>query len=171
MDVRLVTSSEWWVVGMNFYGDPFDRASGWSEENEIGLLWKRFMTFLETNPEAIQEQADPGVALEIHLETDETGEKGVFEVFVGVRVTRLAPAPLECTIKTLPATQYAVFTLHGPEITSDWGQLIGNWMSQSGYERAHRYGIQYYDQRFKGLERIEESTLDVYVPIRRTTSG
>jgi hypothetical protein len=32
---------------------------------------------------------------------------------------------------------------------------------------SYKYGIQYYDDRFKGLDKIEESTLDVYVPIKK----
>ena len=39
-------------------------------------------------------------------------------------------------------------------------------MTRSGYERAYPYGFQLYDDRFKGVERIDESTLDVYVPVK-----
>ena len=40
------------------------------------------------------------------------------------------------------------------------------WLPASGYESAHDYLIELYDQRFKGLENLAESELDVYVPVR-----
>jgi hypothetical protein len=39
-------------------------------------------------------------------------------------------------------------------------------MPSSGYCQSHEYVIQYYDQRFKGLDKIEESMLDAYVPVK-----
>ena len=58
--------------------------------------------------------------------------------------------------------------LKAEEITSDWSKLIYfDWIPSSGYYVPYQYGVQYYDQRFKGLDKIEESTLDVYVPIEK----
>ena len=168
MNQKMVTAGEWRVVGMSFFGDPFSQASGWSEDNEIGLLWKRFIAFYTQHAGAIQHVADPNAMLEIHVETEETLEKGLSQVFVGVRVKKLEDVPIECVVKVLPATEYAVFTLRGAEITADWSKLIyADWLPSSGYCVSHRYGIQYYDQRFKGLDQIEESILDVYTPVKR----
>jgi predicted transcriptional regulator YdeE len=168
MEPRIVTADEWLVVGMSFFGDPFSQASGWSEDNEIGLLWQRFMAFHTVNPRAIKHIAHPNALLEIHVETAESSDEGLFEIFVGARVRELEDVPLECVIKVLPATQYAVFTLKGEEITSDWTQLVYfDWIPSSGYTLSHKYGFQYYDERFRGLDMIEESTLDVYVPIKK----
>jgi len=167
MNPKIITAPEWMVVGMSFYGDPFNKASGWDEDNEIGLLWKRFMAFLQKNNAVIKHQTAPDAFLEIHLETGETAAKGVFEIFVGARVEKLEDVPLECTVKVLPATEYVVFTLQGQQITADWSKIMEDWLSLSGYTRAYKYGLQYYDQRFKGVDNIKESTLDVYVPIKR----
>lgn len=167
MNPKIVSEEEWIVIGMGFYGDPFSQASGWSEDNEIGLLWQRFFRFFESQGEAFKHLVDPEAMLEIHIETDESEEKGLFEVFVGMRVGELEDVPLECTVKVLPATDYAVFTLAGREIVSDWGKMMQDWMATSGYQRAHRYGIQYYDRRFKGLDKVEDSMLDVYVPVSK----
>ena len=68
--------------------------------------------------------------------------------------------------KILPPAQYAVFTLKGEQITSDWSKMIWEWMSGAGYESAYPYGFQLYDQRFKGLDNLEGSELDVYVPVK-----
>jgi predicted transcriptional regulator YdeE len=58
--------------------------------------------------------------------------------------------------------------LHGAEITSDWYQMIyQDWMPTSGYHQSGSYSIQRYDQRFKGLDQIDDSVLDVYIPIER----
>ena len=168
MDVRVVKAEEWLVVGMSFYGEPFAEAPGWSEDNEIGLLWRRFSPFLTEHSGALEHVAEPGVALEIHISTKETAEKGLFEVFAGVRVTELEDVPLECVVKVLPPTEYAVFTLRGPEITSDWHQMIyQDWMPSSGYRPSGSYSIQRYDKRFKGVDQIEGSVLDVYIPVER----
>ena len=172
MKPRIVDEKEWLVVGMSFYGDPFNQSAEWSADNEIGRLWNRFVAFFsqscKQNTAAIKHVLDPNVLMEIHIETPETAEKGFYTVFVGVRVEKLEDVPIECVSKILPATLYAVFTLRGEQITSDWGKLIyADWMLSSGYCVSHKYGIQYYDQRFKGLDKIEESTLDVYVPVKR----
>ncbi len=172
MEPRIITEKEWLVVGMSFYGDPFSQVSGWSEDNEIGILCTRFIAFCSQNPTAIKHVLDPDVFLEIHVETDETAKKGFYEVFVGLRVSKLEDVPIKCVLKILPATQYAVFTLKGEQITADWGKLIySDWMPSSGYCMSFKYGIQYYDSRFKGLDKIEESTLDVYVPIKKIIQG
>lgn len=173
MKFRIVKENELIIVGMGFYGDPFSTSSGWTEENEIGLLCKRFINFNENNPEAIKHIRHDDVMLEVHLETDETAEKGVFEVFMGVVVDKIEDVPLQCVIKRLPPIEYAVFTMKGREITSDWGRDIYiEWLPSSGYEIAYGYNIQYYDARFKGLDNIEESELDIYVPVKPVkTSG
>jgi len=164
MNPKIVTEKERLVVGMSFYGDPFSQAFGWSEDNEIGLLWKRFMAF---DLARIQHRTALDTFLEIHIETPETAAKGVFEVFVGVRVDRLEDVPVECVVKVLPAAQYAVFTLEGQDIVSDWSNALRDWLSSSGYKRSLKYFVQSYDSRFKGMDKIDESVLDAYIPIKR----
>jgi predicted transcriptional regulator YdeE len=169
MDARVISADEWLLVGMSFFGDPFSVASGWSEDNEIGLLWKRFSAFYAQNPDAIKHIVNPSMMMEVHLWTEETEEKGLSEVFVGTRVDRLEDVPLKCVVKVLPATLYAVLTLVGDQITSDWGKLIyQDWMVTSGYRSTHQYMIECYDERFKGVDRIPESVLDAYVPVEKT---
>ena len=168
MQTEIIREKKWFVVGMSFYGDPFTQAAGWSEDNEIGLLWKRFSAFADQRGDEIAHQVHPGTLLEIHIETDHTKEQGLFEVFVGAQVARLDSVPLVCSVKVLPATEYALCTLQGSEITSDWGKLIyQDWLPSSGYRPAHAYMIQSYDARFRGLDCIDESVLDVYIPVEK----
>ena len=44
--------------------------------------------------------------------------------------------------------------------------MITDWMLDAGYTSAYPSGFQLYDRRFKGLDHVETSQLDVYFPIR-----
>lgn len=166
MEPVIVQKPEIKLIGMSFFGDPFDTRSGWDEENEIGRVWMRFMHYLDLNGESIQPIITPGVFYEVHIYNDETTTKGIFEVFVGVRIDQLEAIPVELLVKVLPPTGYAVFTLQGNEIRSDWHMQIDQSISDAGYRRAHPFSFQYYDDRFKGVDQIAESTLDVYIPVK-----
>jgi hypothetical protein len=37
------------LAGLSFFGDPFAQSAGWTEENEIGRLWTRFMRLRDEN--------------------------------------------------------------------------------------------------------------------------
>jgi AraC family transcriptional regulator len=168
MEPKIIESTELILVGMDFFGDPCAMASPWSEENEIGQLWKRFMQFMARKASAVKHQASPSVGFEVHIMTDETESTGHRQIFVGIEVSELEELPLELVVKLLPPTKYAVFTFKGAEITSDWGRLIyHDWLPQSGFKSHYDYLIERYDERFKGLEgkELEESELDVLVPI------
>jgi predicted transcriptional regulator YdeE len=165
MEPTIVTKQQIFLLGFSFFGDPFKISAGWTEENEIGRLWKRFMSYWTHHRDHIPYLKTDQVMYEMHIEHTETHQTGEYEVFVGVEMTKLAEVPVELAIKILPPATYAVFTLTGAEIASDWSKMMAEWMAQAGYRRAYPYGFQRYDERFKGLDRIEESTLDVYVPI------
>lgn len=157
------------LMGMSFYGDPFDSHTGWDEENHIGHLWKRFLGYLQHHPEVQSRQKPSGACYEVHIYSDETREKGLFEVFVGVEIDieDARNIPIELSVKALPRTQYAIFSFKGDQIKSDWEKLLQDWLQSSGYQCSHSFNFQYYDDRFKGLENLEESALDVYFPIEK----
>jgi AraC family transcriptional regulator len=168
MEPRIVEQGQMLLVGLCFYGDPFAESGGWTEENEIGRLWDRFTAYMTDHRDAIQQMKDEDVAYEVHIETAETASKGFREVFVGVEVERLANVPVDLLVKILPATTYAVFTLKGEQIASDWSMIIGEWLRRSTYESAGNYGLQRYDKRFRGLDNLTASELDVYIPVKST---
>jgi predicted transcriptional regulator YdeE len=157
------------LVGFSFFGDPFAESDGWTEENEIGRLWNRFMAYMADHRDAIQGAKDEDVAYEVHVESAETTSKGYREVFVGVEVESLIDVPVELLVKILPPATYAIFTLKGDQIASDWSTSIGEWLRHSPYEPVGNYGIQRYDERFQGVENLSASELDVYVPVKSTT--
>lgn len=165
-DPKLVEAPQLTVVGMNFYGDPFETNAGWTEENEIGRLWSRFLAFYQRHRDEIGNVRYADVMLEIHVWGDDAQVTGEFDVFVGVEVTAIAQIPVPLLVKALPATTYAIFTLEGDEITGDWARSITQgWMVEHGYRSAYPYVIQWYDRRFQGLDKVDASQLDVYVPV------
>lgn len=166
MEPTIIEGNQIILLGFSFFGDPFAISSGWTEENEIGRLWKRFMAYLDKRQDRVK-HVKPGLAYEVHITHEDTALTGEFEVFVGMEVEKLEDVPVEMSVKVLPPSTYAVFTLQGEQIVSDWSKMIEGWMSGAGYRSAYAYGFQRYDERFKGLQRVEESTLDVYVPVQK----
>lgn len=169
MEPVIVARDRIFLVGFSFFGDPFRLHSAWSEENEIGRLWRRWMEYLEQHAAELV-FAEPHTAYEVHLDTAERARTGEYEVFVGAAVNAIDSAPVETLVKILPPATYAVFTLMGDQIVGDWPRQIEDWMTRTGHQSAYPYSFEYYDERFKGIDQIGESLLDVYVPIRRRSS-
>lgn len=165
MEPRIIVLERQIIAGFGFFGDPFAAGSGWTEENEIGQLWQRFMRFWEEQGSKTPELI-PAFWYEIHTITDECREKGFFDVFVGVGATEMNGLIPGLLYKILPEGTYAVFTLSGQMITSDWShEMEESWLPASGYRERLPMAVQRYDGRFKGLDRIAESELDVLVPV------
>jgi len=154
------------LVGMDFYGDPYQEAGGWSAQNAIGQLWNRFNDFYREKKESIKHLAsEAGYELWIDFEGEEDSKNKY--IFVGVEVEKLYDLPLELVARILPETRYAVFTLEGSEIKSDWpSKILSPWLTDAGLEQSYTYIIECYDpRRFKGID-SGDSQLDIYVPIR-----
>jgi AraC family transcriptional regulator len=153
------------LVGMDFFGNPYEKAGGWSEQNAIGQLWKRFENFYQNKKDSIKHSvSESGYELWIDFEGEkETKNK---YIFVGVEVEKIEDLPLELIAKILPETRYAVFTLKGQKIKSDLPLIWKKWLPDAGLETSFDFMIEYYDnQRFKGMDN-PDSELDIYVPIR-----
>lgn len=166
MEPRITLQKKMTLVGLNFYGDPFKTSGFWTEENEIGRVWQRFGSYCAAHPELLEAIAVQGIAYELHIYHPDTLTTGEFEVFVGFEATSIDEVPLELSVKLLPPARYAVFTLHGQQIASDWSRMIQDWAAKSGHEVDRSHSIQRYDERFKGLDRADESTLDAYIPLK-----
>ena len=167
MEPKIIERGTTMLAGLIFYGDPFAGGEGWAQENEIGRLWGRFNRFWDERQAEIQNVVDGNVGYEVHIEPAEYAESKCFYVMVGVEVSGPADLPLELSVKVLPAGTYAVFSLRGPEITSNWPEAIyKGWLPQSGYEEAHKVTVERYDgDRFKGVD-DPESELEIWVPVR-----
>lgn len=167
MKPEIIEREPAYIVGMSFYGDPFSQASAWSEENAIGKLCKRFTSFYESHPKDFVQACHPDVFFEIHIQTEETQTLGYHEVFAGVEVSQLH-IPMACSAKKLPGGLYAKFTLHGEEIVNDWwNAFFHEWLPESGYEVNNDFSILSYDERYKGVDHISESDVDVLIPVKK----
>ena len=172
LEPKIVHRPQIALVGLSFYGNPFELSGAWTEENEIGRLWTRFITFTSQPEVTFPSISKSDLLFEVHIRHPETEERGEYEVFVGIQTESLGiPAPQMC-YKVLPESLYAVFTLGGEQIISDWNQfMIQEWLPGSGYESRLDFSFECYDERFKGMDRLDESALDVYIPIRPRTNS
>ena len=119
MEIRLILMSD----GMN------EIISG-----SFGIV---LCVFLSRDAEFTHLIGEINATYEVHLFDDDTAEKGLFEVFVGVEIDceKTSVIPVGLCLKTLPKTQYAVFTFQGAQIKSDWEKAIqdsagGFWLSK-----------------------------------------
>ncbi len=158
LQVTLQSKPRMFLAGLSFFGDPFHSHAGWTEENEIGRLWQRLLGCLPEN--------HPTVMYEVHVQNDETLLTGEFEVFVGYEIPTPDNVPYAMCIKVLPETDYAIFTLQGTQIHQD-EPIVDQWLHANGYKIAYPFYLQQYDQRFKGMDQLEESLIDFLVPVRR----
>jgi len=166
MEVKRITSEPILLAGKSFYGDPFSTKRGWDIDNEIGRTWQRFFEYYHKHPERPYSKGEYNF-YEVHIYSEETEETGVFEVFIG-EASKTAEIPFELSSKYLPQTEYIEVTLHGDEITSDWWTQVKNKdLKEMGYEPSHSYLIQCADERFKGMDKLNESTLVAMVPIKK----
>lgn len=154
------------LVGMDFFGNPTEKAAGWTEQNAVGLLWKRFSSFLDKKKGTIKHLvSEAGHEVWIDFEGEKDAKNKY--VFVGREVEKLEDVPLELVARILPETRYAVFTLKMSDIKSGGiGKLWNTWLPETGLRTAYDYMIEYYDvQRFKGMDK-PDSEVDFMVPIQ-----
>ena len=166
---EVLNSGAIYLAGYSFYGDPFNSSSAWTEENEIGTLWKRFEAFCTERRNEMPSTAVQNLGYEVHIWNKETFTTGHYEVFVGFQLTTISAAsilPVDLSIKIIPANRYAVFTLSGDIITEDWTTRVSSeWLPNQGLKQTGNYSFNLYDDRFKGMDRIDESEMMVYVPV------
>jgi len=154
------------LAGVGFYGDPFTSSAGWTEENEVGRLWNRFMGYLQNAHEPISDLLKNKEWFEVWIENEESKKKGFFEIFVGTQIDSIKDIPYDLQIKILPASKYVIFTVKGKQIKSDWAyQQYKKGLDVSYKKSSYNFCIELYDERFKGMDKINESELDYYFPI------
>lgn len=169
MESRMVALDTTYVVGMQYFGNPIATGEAWSAANQIGQLWGRFNKYMESNPDAPFRRHARDGGYEVHAWNDEMKETREHYVMVGVACDSIDEVPPELVVKVLPEGQYAVFTAKGEEITSDWeAPIYKEMLPKAGFEPSAAFLIEYYDERFKGLEgdALAQSELDIYVPVR-----
>ena len=165
MKPEVVVREKTYLAGYSFYGDPFAASGAWTEENEIGRLWKRFMDFFEKRSAEIPPSAVPGIGYELHIWDRDVMESGQYEVFVGMKVDKLADIPIDLSVKVVPEAKFAVFTLSGDLITKDLSATMSQWLEAEGLRQTGNFVYNLYDERYKGMDNLAESEIEVYVPV------
>ena len=164
--IEIVTSDPLRLIGCVYYGDPFHSKKGWDVENEIGLLWKRFMALCERYSRFIERYGvNRQRGYEVHIRPEDYENTKKYHIFVGIEVCHIDEMPLEMSCKIFPATTYAVFTFKGKEIFKGGNYIWQNWLPNSRYDEAYPYFMEAYEEgRFYGLD-DEESEIDYWVPV------
>ncbi len=166
MKTKLIHLDALLLGGMNFYGDPFSIKAGWDSENEIGKTWQRFIKFINENPHRSYSSGKQ-VMYEVHIFGPEAEKKGYYEIFVGeeINTSRL---PFLLSTKFIPASDYLRVTLCGTEMKDDWYKTLDtDILPGKGLKRKFPYFIEAYDERFKGMDKMDESVLEVYIPVEK----
>ena len=166
MTPKIIEKKRIILVGMDFFGNPNEKAAGWTEQNAVGQLWQRFDRFLKGRKESIKHLASEG-GHELWIDFDGETDAKTKYVFVGLEVEKLEDVPLELVARTLPETRYAVFTMKTADIKSGGiGKLWNTWLPATGLKTSHNYMIEHYDvQRFKGMDN-PDSEVDFMVPVQ-----
>lgn len=167
MEPKIIKHGEMTIVGMVYYGNPFKDVKVAPEQNEVGKLWTRFSTYWDSHREAFKHEVNTKVGWELHITTDEYEDTKEYYVMVGIEVSRIEDLAAPVFAKVFPAGQYAVFTLKGEQMTSNWGNAIyKEWLPSSTYEEAIGCTIERYDEdRFKEWGDTD-SEVEIWVPVR-----
>jgi len=152
------------LAGLSFFGNPFTSHAGWTEENEIGRLWQRFRAYVETQPEWLSSAVD-GLGYEVHVVGPEMAASGEFECFVGAELAVPAALPIEVSAKAVPGGRFARFTVPGNLLATDMQMHIAIWLEEHDYDSAIPFDVVVYDERFHGMDRLDESVVEILVPL------
>ncbi len=168
MTPRITERKKLILVGVDFFGKPYEKAGGWSAQNAVGELWKRLSRFTGKKLDSLKNLVSES-GYELWIDFKEEKESGNKYIFTGLEVSSLEDIPLELVAKILPETRYAVFTFTMREIKENWSktqEIWNKWLPKARLEPSFDYMIEYYDaERFKGMDN-PDSELDFMVPVK-----
>jgi predicted transcriptional regulator YdeE len=163
---QIVVIGPMMLAGVSFFGDPFTYHTEWDNDNEIGQLWTRFYQLLESEPDFNQQVINAGIQYEMHLMHPQSRSTGAYEVFIGVPVEELQSIPVHFLIKSTPARRYLQYRIGGQAIVGDIQQMpIAKDAESLGIKIAPDYHLVGYDQEFLGMDRLDESTVLILIPL------
>jgi AraC family transcriptional regulator len=160
MEPKIVKMNALKLIGMMYYGDN----KNW----EIPKLWEEFMPLIDKIPNNLKVMESYGVC----FYSESFQKSGLFYYLAANPVSSLDDIPMAMVGKTLPESEYAVFThkgsITGPTntIKDTYAYAYGTWLPNSPYCNPYAYDFEHYDQRFKGNDN-PESEMDICIPIRK----
>ncbi|MEF8874206.1 MAG: GyrI-like domain-containing protein [Candidatus Thermoplasmatota archaeon] len=170
MDYELIKKENMYLAGLQYYGTIEQQDI--KIENCIDDLWLRFAKFCRNKWGTIEDKVvDPDLSYEIQIWNEEELKKeGKLSIFVGVEFEDLDEIPLELSGKVLPAGKYISFKLKGEEIKTWEEDILQDWFPHDDYWFRsfgdYLFHVQcFHEEKFKGVENLEESELEVLVPV------
>ena len=132
--------------------------------DETGKVWEDYMKLEKLNPlrNAVEE-----AGYEVRMYPGGVGS-GSVHIGMNVKDTNVPP---EYKCLTLPASLYAEFLIYPAHGYGSSNEGINTWLSDNAekytqrYMAGNSYGIEVYDERFKGNEN-PESVVGMLVPIK-----
>lgn len=157
--VRHVCKETFTVMGIEYFGS--------NQNNEIPLLWKRFLNELNTLTEYNRQTTYLGLCDHV---PDYDPEKSEFAYMACVEINEpLNQMPKGMITKTIPRQDYVVFTHIGYSDTLEmtYKYIYGTYFFKSGFELADTPDFELYDSRFD--PNSETSEIDIYIPVKPTS--
>ena len=155
METRIINLSAMRVIGMAYVGK--------NENEEISAMWGEFIPRFNEVPGKICPSVKLGVC-------GDAQEDGSFRYVAGFQVEADASVPDGMTVFDVPAATYVVVTQRGVLSDEQNGLhaavnfVYREWLPQSGYQSAATPDLEWYDERFTGVNQ-EDSEMDIYTPI------
>lgn len=143
------------LAGIPYHGD--------NSHGELAGIWQRFMQQIET----IACQKVPRQTYGLWRYPNSFQHHRNFDYLAAIEVETCSRLPSNVSRTSLRPGRYARFEHRGrvQNIRQTYLHIYGEWLPQSGYQWAGNYDLEYYDERFTGVDR-EESILNILVPIR-----
>jgi len=104
MKPRITDKRKILLAGKDFFGDPYEKAGGWSEGNAIGQLWKRFESFYQKKKGSLKHAVSES-GYEVWIDFEEEKDTKNKYIFTGVEVEKIEDLPLELVARTLPEVE------------------------------------------------------------------
>ena len=155
MEPKIVSKEAFSVVGISIRAHI--------DKHDIPQLWAQLGSRVREIPHLVQ----PGVAYGLSTSFDpETGE---FEYVAGFGVEQVEDLPEGMGSWDVPAATYAAFTCTLPTMPEAYKYAYETWLPESGYQRAHAYEFELYDEAFDNQN--PDSEFAFYIPIVPSQAG
>ncbi len=170
MDYEIVEKEKIRIAGLNYHGSITE--NGVAFEERVEDLWRKLSEFCMNKWDSIEESViNPKLSYEVQVWNEqELEESGRMDVFVGLEFEDLESIPLPLVGKVLPGGKYISFVLQGEEIEGWEEYLLQEWFPESDYWlrsfEDQLFHVQcFHEDKFRGVENIEESELEVLIPV------
>jgi len=152
MEPQVVMKPEIKLVGLEFNPE----VHGW---HLVATLWYKLCWLMPR----IKDPVDPGVSYGFMFARD-CPLPGIDTYLAGVEVASFDDVPEGAATGTIPAGEYAVFTVDGGigNTPGAYGYINDTWMPQSGYKEARCGAVEAYGKRFVPSS---ESQFEIWVAV------